>query len=319
MPFHLNKLENNMKIVSENLEKSLPWDALINAIRDQFIAGCEVPIRHHHHIETSSPTDATMLLMPSFQSGEYVGLKVVNVFPDNNAINLPSIHADYLLYSGKTGELLAMLDGGVLTARRTASASALAAKYLAKENAKKLFVVGSGRVSSLIPEAMRTIRPITDVKVWNRNLDNAKSLVDKLSSLGFNASVESDLEAGTRSSDIISCATHATSPLILGEWLSPGQHLDLIGSFTPSMRETNDTAMSIADVYIDVETAFVESGDIIEPIKSGALKRDDIKGDLASLCKAGEGRRNDEAITIFKAVGTALEDLAAAKLAYKMQ
>jgi ornithine cyclodeaminase len=308
-----------MKIANETLEKYLPWNPLINAISDQFIAGCTVPTRHHHNIETTTNTDGTQLLMPSFQPGDYVGLKIVNVFPDNNIINLPSIHADYLLYSGKTGELLAMIDGGILTARRTAAASALAAKYLAKPNASTIFIVGSGRVASLIPEAMRTIRPITDVKVWDLNLDNAKKLVDKLSKLGFNASVENNLEAGTKSADIISCATLATNPLILGEWLSPGQHLDLIGSFTPSMRETNDTAMSIADVYIDVETAFSESGDIIEPVKSGVLKRNDIKGDLTSLCKAAENRYSDKKTTIFKAVGTALEDLAAAKLVYEMQ
>ncbi|MFT2112077.1 ornithine cyclodeaminase family protein [Marinomonas sp. 2405UD68-3] len=308
-----------MKISNEVLEQSLPWPALIDAIRKQFIAGCDVPVRHHHYMETTTASDATLLLMPAFESGEYVGLKIVNVFPDNNAISLPSINADYLLYSGKTGELLAMLDGGILTARRTAAASALAAKFLAKQDASTLFVVGSGRVASLIPEAMRTIRPIRDVKVWDLNKDNAQRLVDKLSERGFNASVELDLEVGTKGADIISCATLSTTPLILGEWLKPGQHLDLIGSFTPSMRETDDTAMSTADVYIDVETAFLESGDIIEPMKTGALSKSDIKGDLAVLCKINGGRESEKSITVFKAVGTALEDLAAAKLVYNMK
>ena len=308
-----------MKITNETLEQSLPWNALIDAIRDQFIAGCDVPTRHHHNIKTTTNADATQLLMPSFQVGEYIGLKIVNVFPDNNTINLPSIHADYLLYSGKTGELLTMIDGGILTARRTAAAAALAAHYLSNPSASNLFIVGSGRVASLVAQAMRAIRPIMQVKVWDRNLDNAKILVDKLSALGFNASLESDLEAGTKSADIISCATLATNPLILGQWLSPGQHLDLIGSFTPGMRETDDRAMSVADVYIDVETALCESGDIIEPIKSGALSKCDIKGDLASLCSAGKNRYRNDTTTIFKAVGTALEDLAAAKLVYEMQ
>ncbi len=309
---------NVMKIEKEELESLLSWSTLIDAINQQFVDGCNVPERHHHTMPTNTGNDATMLLMPAFQKGDYIGLKVVNVFPDNGRIGLPAITADYLLYSGETGNMLAMMDGSVLTARRTAATAALGARFLSRKESSKLFVVGAGRVASLVPGAMKAIRSIEEVKVWNRNEESAATLVKQLKEQGFSASIERDLESGTRWADIISCATLATAPLILGNWLQAGQHLDLIGSFTPKMREADDEACRRARVYIDTGTAFSESGDIIDPIKSGAIAKDDVIGNLTDLCRGHKkGREADSEITLFKAVGTAIEDLAAAKLAYQ--
>ena len=307
-----------MKIEKAELEHLLPWSGLIDAIDRQFIEGCNVPERHHHSVATDTGNDATMLLMPAFQKGDYIGLKVVNVFPDNGKTGLPAIAADYLLYSGKTGTMLAMMDGGVLTARRTAAVAALGARYLSRKQSRKLFVLGAGRVASLVPGAMRTIRPIEEVKIWNPTEENAATLVKRLKEQGFSASIEYDLQSGVRWADVISCATLATAPLICGNWLQAGQHLDLIGSFTPKMREADDEACRRARIYIDTDTAFHESGDIIDPIKSGAIAKDDVIGNLTDLCRGHKkGREADHEITLFKAVGTALEDLASAKLAYQ--
>lgn len=307
-----------MQISSEDMIRHLAWPDLIEALRLQFIAGCDVPERHHHSMPVPGGADATMLLIPAWQQGERIGVKLVNVFPGNSKIGLPSISADYLLYDGKTGQNLALMDGAVITSRRTAAAAALGAKFLSREDSETLFLVGAGRVASLVPEAMQSVRPIKRVLVWDLYKESARKACEELKAAGFEAEVELDLEKGAKSADIISCATLATEPLIKGAWLAPGQHLDLIGSFTPEMRETDDDAMRASEVYIDIGTALTECGEMIEPLRSGAITNADIKGDLAALCRETvSGRTDDNAITLFKAVGTALEDLATASLIYE--
>ncbi len=306
-----------MHINADEMLSYLSWLDLIDALRVQFRDGCEVPTRHHHTVDVPGDASGTILLMPAWQGGNRIGIKIANVFPGNTKAGLPSISADYLLYNAKTGQNLAIMDGALITSRRTAAASALAAQFLSRQDSETLFLVGAGRVASLVPEAMRAVRPIRKVLVWDLFEASAHKACERLTEQGFDARPEFDLEAGTRAADIISCATLATEPLIKGDWLSHGQHLDLIGSFTPEMRETDDDAMRFADVYIDVDTALTECGEMIEPLRSGALVTDDVKGDLAKLCRREvAGRTTDEAITLFKAVGTALEDLATASLIY---
>ncbi|AUQ60723.1 putative ornithine cyclodeaminase/mu-crystallin family protein (plasmid) [Phaeobacter inhibens] len=306
-----------MRIPSETLQDLLTWPELIEAIRLQFKNGCEVPERHHHTIKTPGQSDATMLLMPAWQPGNRIGIKLVNVFPDNTQKGLPSISADYLLYDGQTGQSLATMDGSVLTSRRTAAASALGARFLSREDSETIFLVGAGRVATLVPEAMRSVRSIKTVLIWDLNREGAERAAKYLRGLGFDANVELDLRKGTEHADIISCATLAKEPLIKGDWLKPGQHLDLIGSFTPNMRETDDDAMRIADVFVDTDTALTESGDLVRPLNSGAISSGDILANLTDLCTGrAKGRSGDQAITLFKAVGTALEDLAGASLAF---
>lgn len=306
-----------MRIPDDKLVEYLNWPDLIDAVERQFRDGCEVPDRHHHTMKVPGQADATMLLMPAWQPGKRIGVKLVNVFPDNTKRGLPSISADYLLYDGETGRALASMDGSVITARRTAAAAALGAKFISREESQTLFMVGAGRVGSMVPHAIRTVRPIRRVLVWDLKQEAAEALCTELQSAGMDACAELDLRAGVGEADIISCATLSTKPLIEGASLKPGQHLDLIGSFTPEMRETDDDAMRIAEVYIDTSTALMESGDLVFPLKSGAITEGSLIGTLTSLCR-GEvaGRTDPAAITIFKAVGTALEDLAAASLVY---
>ena len=244
-----------MHFTAQEMIPYLAWSDLIEALRLQFQAGCEVPKRHHHSIHVPDNPEATLLLMPAWHTGQRIGVKLVNVFPGNAKIHLPSISADYLLYDGKTGQKLAMMDGAVITSRRTAATAALGAQFLSRPDSETLFLVGAGRVASLVPAALRAVRPIKKVLVWSVSHDSRKRLCDQLTREGFDAHIELDLERGTKSADIISCATLATAPLIKGIWLAPGQHLDLIGSFTPKMRETDDDAMRLADIYIDTQTA----------------------------------------------------------------
>lgn len=307
-----------MKIISEaRTTESLPFDRLIPALEAMFATGCSVPLRHSHVIGTEECGTGTLLLMPAWQDGKHLGVKTVSIYPDNQRRGLPGLHSVFILYDAATGAPLALLDGNVITSRRTAAASALAAKFLSRPNSKSLLVVGAGRVASLVPEAFRAVRAIEEVKVWDINAGLAESLVERLSRAGFYAQVASDLEAAVAGADIVSCATLSTAPLIHGTWLKPGTHLDLIGGFTPVMRESDDECLRISTVFVDTEEATMKAGDILAPITSGMFSKSSIVADLAALCCGNHpGRKMDAEITLFKAVGTALEDLAAASLAF---
>lgn len=298
--------------------QALPWDALIAALAAMFKTGCVMPVRHHHSVAVPGEADATLLLMPAWQPGAYVGVKLVSVFPDNHLRSLPAIHGSYLLSSGRTGELLAVIDGGELTARRTAAASALAASHLARKDASSLLVVGTGRLSVNLIEAHSRVRPITEVVIWGRDRAKAEQAVSEARALGYTADVAEDLEAAARQADIISCATLSRAPLIRGAWLKPGSHLDLIGAFNKDMRESDDDAVQRARLFVDTRAgAFAEAGDILQPMAAGVIDADHVVAELSELVGGTEGRCSAEDITLFKSVGAALEDLAGAILAYE--
>ncbi|HUT49949.1 MAG TPA: ornithine cyclodeaminase family protein [Alphaproteobacteria bacterium] len=342
-----------MRIVDgEALGELLDDRALIEALRAMFAAGCEVPARHHHTIPQPG-ADATLLLMPAWESAQAaaagqtaagkaangqaaddhtaagpagaLGVKIVTVYPDNGAKGLPAVMGNYMLLDGATGTPQALLDGQALTARRTAAASALAADYLARGDARVLTMVGTGALAPHLVRAHATVRPIEEVWIWGRTHEKARALAEALNdaledlSKGRKIIVQAtdDLERAVRSADVISCATLSSDPLVAGDWLKPGQHLDLVGGFTPAMRETDDAAIARARVYVDTRAgAMSEAGDIVQPLRSGALREEAIAGDLFELARgqiAGRGAADE--ITLFKSVGSALEDLAAAKLA----
>jgi ornithine cyclodeaminase len=293
--------------------RALPFDRLVPALREAFAAGCEVPPRHVHEIACDGAI-LTSLIMPAWR-GRFYGIKTVNVAPANATRGLPGLHATYLLFDAATGAPRASIDGGVITSRRTAAASALAASWLAREDARHLLVVGAGEVARLLPAAYRAVRPIDRVTVWARRADAARALADELRRDGFDADAAPDLEAAVGAADIVSCATLATEPLVRGRWLRAGSHLDLIGSFTPAMREADDDAFAGAALYVDTDEALRKSGELLGPMARGVFEAADVRGTLAALAR-GEvtGRRTRDERTVFKSVGTALEDLAAAML-----
>lgn len=307
-------------ITGAELRSVLHHRMLIERMRQTFRAGVEVPMRHHHTVQTYGQNDATLLLMPAWQVNQSVGVKIVTVFPDNGAQDLPAVQGVYLLMDGKTGVPQALLDGSALTKRRTAAASALAASYLAKADAERLLVVGTGALSTELVEAYAAVRPIKQVLVWGRSLEKAKKIVSRFHRPKFKIEATDDLEGAVRGADIVTCATLAKEPIIKGEWLQPGQHLDLIGGFTPEMREADDECIRRSRVFVDTrEGACKEAGDIVQPMKAGILTEDDIAGDLYDLTRGERaGRRYYDQITLFKSVGTALEDLCAAQLAVEM-
>lgn len=308
-----------MHIVSQaDTEQHLPFPALLTALEQMFAQGCEVPLRHIHAIPGSQAQDNGMLLlMPAWQPGERLGVKTVSIFPGNAQHGLPGLHSVYILYSARTGQPLAVLDGDTITSRRTCAASALAARWLSREDAHRLLIVGAGRVASLLPHAYRSVRDITHIDVWSRTATSAQALVETLRQQGLPAHHAPDLENAVRHADIVSSATLSTSPLIHGDWLQPGAHLDLIGSFTPSMRESDSSCLRKATVFADTLEALMKAGDLLSAIDDGAWHKDQLAATLEHLCRQQHrGRRHAQEITLFKSVGSALEDLAAASLAY---
>ena len=297
----------------------LDWTPLVERIRAMFQADCEMPVRTEHFLDVPGEAKAKLLLKPAWTVGDYVCVKVANVFPGNAARGLPSVNGVVVLFSGRTGEVLALVDGGELTARRTAAASALASDYLARRDSTHLLMMATGRLSTNLIEAHAAMRPIRRVTVWGRDPRKADAVARTVAARGLNASATEDVATAAGEADIVSCATLATEPILRGEWLKPGCHVDLVGSFTPDTREADDEAVRRATVFVDTRAGAVGStGDIVQPIKNGALGKDGIAGDLYDLTRGRHpGRRSPEEITLFKSVGAALEDLAGAVLVYE--
>ncbi|MDI5890677.1 ornithine cyclodeaminase family protein [Halomonas rhizosphaerae] len=299
-------------ITAEEVSASLALPALVERLATTFREGVESPPRHHHAMHRPDG-EATMLLMPAWERAGYIGVKMVNVFPQNADHGLPAIAGVYLLSEGAHGRPLACIDGSELTRRRTAAASALAARELARDDAATLLVVGTGKLAPMVIEAHAAVRPITRVRVWGRNADKAERLSADYADR-FDSAAVTDLEAATREADIVSCVTLSSEPLIRGDWLTPGTHLDLIGAFRPTMRETDAECLARSEVFVDTYAgARGEAGDILQAIDEGGFAFDAIRGELAELLRGERpGRSSTDAITLFKSVGASLEDLAAA-------
>ncbi|WP_119388713.1 ornithine cyclodeaminase family protein [Taklimakanibacter lacteus] len=303
-----------MKIISaDQVAKAAPYRDIVEALRQGFREDITTPVRHQH--QTSDA--AILLLMPAW-SKAFTGLKTVVFKSDNPAQGLPTITANYLLIDNRTGATVAMMDGTELTRRRTAAASALAADYLARQDASTLMMVGTGALGAHFVRAHAATRPIKHVLLYNRSPDKARDLAAELARDGFETSVVRDLEKAVGAADIISCATTSNEPIVRGAWLKPGTHVDLAGAFKPQMRETDGEAVARARVYVDTrEGAETEAGDLLQAEKEGKFRMEAIQGDLFDLCRGKTGgRRNREEITLFKSCGTAIEDLAAAALVY---
>lgn len=301
-------------IGAEEVHRRLDYPRLIDALRTLFRDGCAAPVRHHHTIEQAGAPDATLLLMPAWQAGGHLGVKIATVYPGNSTRHLPAVMASYLLMDGATGEPRALIDGTALTARRTAAASALAATWLAREDAETMVMVGTGALAPQLIQAHAAVRPLRTVAVWGRRPERARAVAAALSLPGVTVEATEDLEGAVRTADLVSCATLATEPLVHGAWLKPGAHLDLVGAFTPAMRESDDEAVTRARLFVDTRAgALTEGGDLVQPLADGVIAESDVAGDLHDLARGVvSGRRTAEEITLFKSVGAALEDLAAA-------
>jgi len=300
---------------ADQVHEALPWPLLVEQLAQAFAAGAQVPVRHAHALGSQD----ALLLMPAW-SNDVLGVKLVTVMPGNTTRGIATVQATYLLLDRHTGHPLALMDGEALTLRRTAAASALAARYLARPDARSLLIVGTGPLARWIARAHTALRPLlAQLQVWGRNPQASAALAHALAQEGLPATVCDDLEAGVRGSDIVSCATTSTTPLVRGAWLQPGTHIDLVGGFKPDMREADDATMQMARICVDTYIgALSEAGDLVQPLQSGCIDRSQVRAELAELVR-GEVvvRHSARDITVFKSVGTALEDLAAAQLVWQ--
>jgi alanine dehydrogenase len=290
--------------------------ALIYRLERAFAAENATPVRQRYDLGGAG-AGQSLLLMPGWRANGSIGVKLVTVFADNAVRSLPAVHACYVLFDGATGAPRAMLDGNELTLRRTGAASALAARYLARPDAERLLMVGTGELAPHVILSHAEVRPLKAVRIWGRRPERAREVADTLRGHDFSVDVCADLQAGVEWADMVSCATLSQTPLIDGRWLRPGQHLDLIGAFRPDMREADDLSLTRAALYVDTRAgALVEAGELVQALAAGLIKPADIRGELSELVRDQvPGRSSPEAITLFKSVGTAIEDLAAAELA----
>jgi alanine dehydrogenase len=307
-------LELNAVALAACLDRRMLIDALDGAFRVPFSA----PTRQQYRMQAdhTGHREGTLLIMPAWHTGGGLGIKIVTVFPDNALRGLPSVCASYLLLDASSGLPRALLDGTELTLRRTGAASALAARYLSTPDSSRLLMVGTGRLAPHLIASHALVRPIREVRIWGRQSAKSHALAESLGGGGLSITATEDLEASAKWADIVSCATLSQQPLVLGAWLRPGQHLDLVGSFTAEMREVDDEALARSELYVDTRVgALGESGEILGAISRGIIDQAAVRGELSDLENGLFRRSSPRAITIFKSVGTALEDLVAAELA----
>ncbi len=299
---------------AEQVHAALPWSSLVSALREAFASGATVPRRVAYALSERD----SLLLMPAW-SDRALGVKVVTVMPDSRAAR--TVQALYLLLDRHTGEPRAVLDGEALTVRRTAATSVLAAEYLARRDATDLLVIGTGTLAPYMVRAYCAMRPaITRVRIWGRSASRAAAVAATLAGEGLPVeSCGDDLAAlanAVAASQIVCTATTSRTPMVQGAWLSRGTHVDLVGGFTPAMREADDDVVRMSRIVVDsYDGALSEAGDLVGPLARGVMTRSQVVAELCELVAGTHVGRTDGAqITLFKSVGLALEDLAAATL-----
>ena len=281
--------------------------SFVEPLRHALLSHAISPERLHYEI-ANGHRPRTLLLMPSWQPDGDIGVKIVTVFPDNAERALPSVNAAYLLLSGRTGEPRALIDGRALTLMRTAAMSALAADVLAPATPDTLLIVGTGALSRYFVEGHQAVRSYRSILVWGRDPAKAAAVAGDLKARGWPVEAAPDLESAARSADVISCVTLSEQPLVQGRWLKSQCHLDLVGSFKPSMREADDDCMRGAFIAVDTLAALEDSGDLAGPLARGVIAREGIS--LLGTSIASAAPRPDR--TVFKSVGVAQADLAVA-------
>lgn len=302
---------------ADQVRARAPLPALVDCLEEAFRGRPDVPLR-----QVLTPPggagDRRFFIMPAFAEDGATAVKLITYLPENAARNLPTIQAAIVLFSSE-GVPLALIDGTMVTRLRTAAASALASKYLSRADSRRLALAGTGALAPWMAAAHAVVRPIECIDVWGRRRERVEATVEAIRPLvGPQVEVRAadSFETAVRQADIVSCATSSATPLLEGRWLAPGEFVDLVGSFTPDMREADDETVSRARIFVDTfEGALAEAGDIIGPLVRGVIGRERVEGELADLVRGRvHGRRSAEEITLFKSVGSAIEDLAAARL-----
>ncbi len=307
-----------MKIIeAADVHRVLNFPDLVNALRETFGSPAGTPRRTVFQLNENDPFHDAFAVLPAW-STEAIGVKAFTYLPSNAPKGRQILHSQILLFSRETGAPMALVDGTTVTYWRTAAIAALAADFLARRDAQRLLICGTGNLSSYMTQAHAAVRKYSDIAIWGRNPVNAKKAVEAIKAKrpDLNCRMAGDLESEVRQADVISCATAAKQPLILGAWVRPGTHTDFFGNHERKNRECDSDLVVKARVYVDSRANVMnEAGEILVPIEEGRITDAHVLGEMAELCSgAVKGRGGSDEITLFKSVGTALSDLAAALL-----
>ena len=296
----------------------LDYPGLADALEAMYCAGVDEVARLGLKQPLPDGRQNDWLILPAWQHGKHFGVKLVSVFPNNAAQGLASILGLYALFDGQNGKPVATIDGAALTLRKTAANSALASRQLARKDVETLVMLGAGELAPHLAMAHATVRPsLRRILIWNRTAAGAEAMAKRLAAepATRNCAIAptDDLEAAIRNADLVSAATMTKTPLIRGEWLKPGTHVDLVGGFRPDMREADDDAVLRARLFCDARfTAVAEAGDLCDPLERGIIDDAGIT-DLFQLARGERpGRQSNDEITLFKSGGGGHEDLATA-------
>ena len=299
------------------IQTALPYPLLVDALAKGLQQFAETPARSFF----SPNQDAScVMIMPAWRPHQMMGVKLVSVWPENNAKGESAVSAVYVLISCLDGRPLAVLDGTELTLRRTAAAAALAAKRLARDNSETLAVLGTGSLSVPLVQAHTDTMRFKNVLVWGRQFYKAQLVVNQLRELGIEVRAMGDLHKTLAMSDVVAVATTATEPFLKAAWVRPGTHISLVGAFTPQMAEAEPGLISKSQLFADCRASVLEKGgEVFQAIEQGLILDSDIIADLAELTAQPDRswRHDAQAITVFKSVGFALLDLIAAELVIK--
>jgi alanine dehydrogenase len=305
----------------EKIASLLPMEECIEVMEKMFrslAAGeCVQPLRSMMWL----PGRTGLLgMMPGYAAKFGVmGIKVISVFHGNREAGLPSHQGVVMLFDAQHGQPLMLFDAGEITAIRTAAASAVATRLLSRENSERLAIIGSGEQAKRHIEAMLLVRKIKQVNLWSRNEKNARELAEKISSqyksqYKMTVRVTKNVKETVKHTDIICTVTSSKEPVVMGEWIAAGTHINAVGSSTPATRELDTAALVKSKLFTDCyESLLNEAGDFLIPKKEGAVTDEHIKAEVGEvLSGTKKGRENDEEITLFKSLGIAAEDIFAA-------
>jgi ornithine cyclodeaminase/alanine dehydrogenase-like protein (mu-crystallin family) len=330
---------NLMKVLiltHSEVERLLPMDQCVSVMEDALAAlargEADQPLRT---IFKPDRVKGVMAMMPAFRNAEtsaplltrgllagdapMFGLKAICVFPGNAAIGKDAHQGGVFLFDGITGEPLALVNASAITAIRTAAVSALATRLLARADANELAIIGAGVQARTHLSAMACVRPIKRARIASRRFASAKKFAEEMHpQFPFPIEPVENAETAVRGADLIVTATIAREPVVQREWISPGTHINAVGTFSPTAREIDTATMAAATLFVDRrESALNEAGDYLLAAKEGAIGPAHIRAELGEVViKAHPGRTSREEITIFKSLGLAIEDLAAAEYVY---
>lgn len=313
-----------MRILTQkNVSDLISMSEIIDIMRDVFrsVGRGEITLPDRTVIGMKNDLDAVLFMPGYIHDTQSIGMKVVSVFPNNPERGIPTINAKVILNDPKTGEVMCIMDGGYITAMRTAAVSAVATDFLANPDATTLAVFGAGVQGRSHAEAICQIRPINRILIFDLDSKNANRMVNDLSAtVGTGRSIEiaDSPTFAIQDADVIVTVTTSKTPVFDGRDLKPGAHINAVGSFKPEVREVDDEVIQRSRLFADSkELALVEGGDLIIPIKSGLIAEDDILADLGELTVGQHpGRQSSQEITFFKSVGMAVEDMGVARVVY---